>query len=470
MGKRRANGEGSIFETIKRNKRPFFLKDECTTCKNCTDRSVCNNRIGYDKCNICKECTSCLKYCDRFYCYKIVSAQIKHQSVASGTNAKEVAQKKKEKEKKINIKESIKNKTSTLAEVMKHNEEEKLKYKLLGDNSYLRNNNTINAIEKHSASSKEMSKLTEEDIKDILSYFVEIGRSQSYIEKVYDEIKSACNKCKLDDLFSDIKRDTFVSDYHKKEVVAFSSKEEELLINYINNNENKLVINSKCRIDAKTIKNLIKFALATGMRIGEICSLNRETDIDMINKKAIVSTTLTRDINGNVIIGTQTKTGRKDKKKGRSNTRNVPFGILFSEDDIVEVLEEQIEISKNVPNNRNNLLFCTKDGHMISHSSFNAIFKRICRDVGIKLELPKGCHVHMTKHTAVSRMIERGINIYVISAIVGTSVKVLYETYAHIFDDFIEKEIERSKLINGTDLSLNNYSNNIIPFRPYLIK
>ncbi len=470
MGKRRANGEGSIYETIKRNKRPVFLKEECNTCKNCTDRSACNNRIGYYKCNICKECTSCLKYCDRFYCYKTVSAQVKHKSVASGTNQKEVAQKKKEKEKKINIKESIKNKSSTLVEVMKHNEDEKLKYKLLGDNSYIRNYNTINAIKKLSASSKEMSKLTEEDIKDILSHFVEIGRSQSYLEKVYDEIKSACNKCKLDDLFSAIKRNTFVSDYQKKEVVAFSVKEEELLINHINNNESKLIVNSKCTMDPKTIKNLIKFALATGMRIGELCSLNRETDIDMINKKTIVSTTLTRDINGNVVIGTQTKTGRKDKKKGKSNTRNVPFGMLFSEEDIIKVLEEQIEVSKNIPNNHNKLLFCTKDGNVISHSSFNAIFKRICRDVGIKPELSKGCHVHMTKHTAVSRMIERGINIYVISAIVGTSVKVLYDTYAHIFDDFIEKEIEKSKLRNGTDLDLNNYSNNILQFKPYLIK
>ena len=47
--------------------------------------------------------------------------------------------------------------------------------------------------------------------------------------------------------------------------------------------------------------------------------------------------------------------------------------------------------------------------------------------------------MHMTKHTAVTRMIENGIRIEVISAIVGTSVEVLRKTYAHILDDFIEK-------------------------------
>ena len=50
----------------------------------------------------------------------------------------------------------------------------------------------------------------------------------------------------------------------------------------------------------------------------------------------------------------------------------------------------------------------------------------------------------MTKHTAVTRMIENGIRIEVISAIVGTTVEVLRKTYAHILENFIEEEIEQS--------------------------
>ena len=38
-GTRRANGEGSIYDTIQKIKRPKKLGHECEICKNCTDRS-----------------------------------------------------------------------------------------------------------------------------------------------------------------------------------------------------------------------------------------------------------------------------------------------------------------------------------------------------------------------------------------------------------------------------------------------
>ena len=78
----------------------------------------------------------------------------------------------------------------------------------------------------------------------------------------------------------------------------------------------------------------------------------------------------------------------------------------------------------------------------------------------------------MTKHTGVTRLKENGIDIYVISKLVGTSVRVLTKTYAHIFDDFIEKEIEKSKLVrqenNLTLSSKANENSKIIPFKKYV--
>ena len=143
----------------------------------------------------------------------------------------------------------------------------------------------------------------------------------------------------------------------------------------------------------------------------------------------------------------------------------VPFDILFSKEEMEELYREQISIAKGISNNTEHLLFCTNEGKYITHSSFNAIFKRICRQAGIKLELPQGCHSHMCKHTAVSRMIELGINIRVISKIVGTSVEELDKTYAHILDEFIETEIEKSKKVsNGLNISVS--LNNIVPFVP----
>ena len=64
----RANGEGTIYETIQKIKRKFNNTKMCKICSECKDRSYCNNRTGYVKCDKCINCTS--KDCDRFYIYK----------------------------------------------------------------------------------------------------------------------------------------------------------------------------------------------------------------------------------------------------------------------------------------------------------------------------------------------------------------------------------------------------------------
>lgn len=246
----------------------------------------------------------------------------------------------------------------------------------------------------------------------------------------------------------------FICNVEPEEVIAFTEEEEEKLLNYINNNEDKLVSSNKSKIDAKTVKNIIKFGLATGMRIGEICSLNKDESINKDLKKVIVKTTLTKDLDNKIIIGKNTKTGRKKRQSRKKDIRYIPFGVLFNESEFIKILDEQYKVASSISNNSSNLLFCTQNGNFISHSSFNAIFKRICRQAGIKLELIDGCNTHMMKHTAVTRMIENGIRIEVISVIVGTSVEVLRKTYAHILDDFIESEIEKSIKNRNSKLSL----------------
>ena len=100
---RRAKGEGSLYSTIQKIDRKQNRKEEmCNTCKNCSDRTICNNRQGTSKCTICRECTDCLDYCDRFYCHKIYVAQAtvngQKKTLDSGKKQTEV---KKEKNKQL---------------------------------------------------------------------------------------------------------------------------------------------------------------------------------------------------------------------------------------------------------------------------------------------------------------------------------------------------------------------------------
>lgn len=451
----RTNGEGTVYDTVQKIKKKFDNTKMCKICKDCKDRSYCNNRTGYIKCTKCQSCTA--KDCDRFYIYKKAFAQIStaegRKTVGIGKNKKEASNKKSLEEEKIEKQKNIKDGNCSLSDTMQKNNDEKHKLALIADNTYLRNNNTIKAIQQHPFAYKKMIDLTEDNIKELMSYFVSVNNSQSQIEKIYGQIYGAFSYCKLDTL-AEIKRNTFVSNRDIKEVTAFTVEEEKRLLDYINKNESSLV-NIKSNIDAQTVKNLIKFNLATAMRIGEICALNRDKDIDKINKKIIVNKTITRDASGKSVIGTQTKTGRKSKKAKKKDIRYVPFGVLFDENEFTKILDEQYVISSNNKYNSLNLLFCTKEGKLISHSTFNNIFKRICRCAGIQLNIPEGCHTHMMKHTGVTRMIENNIRIDVISKIVGTSVEVLRKTYAHILDDFIDKEIEKSILNRENVLSLH---------------
>lgn len=455
----RANGEGTVYDTVQRVKRKFNNTKMCDICAKCTNKEICNNRTTHTICSKCQECQNnklCVKKCDRFYFYDRNIAQITtdegRKTVGTGKTKKEASSKKKDAEDLLERNRNIKDGKCTLSETMRKNEKEKLKLKLIVPNTYLRNIETIASIEKHPNSNKTMANLTEDDIKNILATFVEQNISQSQLEKIYDAIRGAFTYCRLDTI-NEIKRNTFVSNVEAKEVTAFTVDEEKKLLDYINKNQTRLVA-SKNSIDSLTVKNIIKFNLATAMRIGEICALNKSEDIDRDLKRVIVHQTLTKDEDKKIIVGSQTKTGRKAKRAGKKDTRYVPFNVLFDENDFIDLLDEQCKISSGNTKNSLNLLFCTKEGGFISHTTFNNIFKRICREAGIKLELTTGCNTHMMKHTGVTRMIENGISLEVISSVVGTSAEVLRENYAHILDDFIEREIKKSIKRRNKNLSL----------------
>ena len=460
--KKRANGEGTIYSTIQKNKRKKFLDKICNVCYNCKEKC---NRESFEKCDKCTNCTDCLKYCDRYYCYKVTKAQVsinkKRKAAGTGKNSKEVKEKKERTARELNKDELMKNGDLTLSEAMRLNEKNKLDNTLINENSYNRNLNTIKLIEEYDIANIKIYDLDQSKFEELLSLLVKLDISQSYLDKVYTVIHQACNMCKIhSDIFDNIKRNTFVSKMEIKEIRAFSLEEEKLLIDYINTHPNSLVNSHRSNISSTTIKNIIKFALATAMRIGEIGALDKNKNIDYENNRFIIEQTITRDLSNKHVIGNSTKTGRKKRKKKKKDIRYVPFDALFDSDEIIHLLEEQSQY------NDSNLLFTDNSGNLIQPSSVNAIFKRICKKAGITQE----CNFHMLKHTGVTRMLENGMDIYAISEIVGTSVEVLSETYAHILDEFVEREIQKSKKIRQqSNLNLHDSSNSksckIIPFR-----
>ena len=144
-------------------------------------------------------------------------------------------------------------------------------------------------------------------------------------------------------------------------------------------------------------------------------------------------------------MGDNTKTGRKKIQQGLTDERYIPFD-LFDEDLMLRTIKSQIRISKSNFNNKEHLLFCQKDGSYIDYRCINNIFKRICREAGVKLELSKGCHVHMCRHTGATRMIEAGMDLLVIATILGhTDDRQIRETYGHILNRYKNKQLKNSR-------------------------
>lgn len=197
MGKR-ANGEGSLYKTIQKQKRKNFNpKGECAICKNCTDRTACNNRQGFVKCEKCKNCKEeCLNYCDRFYCKEIWVGQAtikgKHTTLSSHKK-QDTAKNKKEKVK--NQKENgtfITKSTVTLYDLADEIVEDRYKRNKTGKNGYRTNKATLKRINKSWYVHIPIQKITDDDTKKYLDELV--NESESLIKKDYGLINCAFNK------------------------------------------------------------------------------------------------------------------------------------------------------------------------------------------------------------------------------------------------------------------------------------
>lgn len=445
-GTRRANGEGSIYDTIQKIKRPKKLDHECDICKNCTDRTECNNRTGTKKCQKCTECTACLSYCDRFYCYYRYQAQIsidkKQTTVANENKKKAAVDKKLETEAKVQTKTYVKKNGVTIIEVSKRIRQNKFKAGKIGKNTKSKDKYQYKHIEEWDDFNKPVQQVTYQNINDFLNSIRYL--SQSEIGHIVNKLKEAFMECVLDKIIAypdnPMLRITIPTSLQtKKKVEAFEVDEQRKLMHYIRTQP--LIRSSKCNYDERTLRNLFICLLLSATRIGELGALDYTKHLDFSAGGFIINRTLSQE-DGKIIMGENTKTGRQKISQGQLDERFVPFDI-FDEKLLTDIVKDQMQNAKYNFTNKEHLLFCQKDGSYIDYRCLNNIFKRICREAGVKLDLPKGCHVHMCRHTGATRMIEAGMDLLVIAAILGhVDDRQIKETYGHILARYRNKQLK----------------------------
>lgn len=292
---------------------------------------------------------------------------------------------------------------------------------------------TLKQISKASFANKPIAKVTREEV---VSYLSSLSKySESTIKQNYELLCMGFGEAE----YQKIIQENFMAGYKriikpKSEYVSRKRKsltiqEERKLVDYLMN-----VSYEKC-----SYKYLLLWQLTTGMRIGETLVLDYKNDISLSANKIDIKRTQTKDENGNIIIGETTKT---DNGRRTLTMNNISKQIMQ------KALEHKVK-------NKNNLLFCKKDGTMILENTINSCLKRIALKLGIGIfEEPntKGktvkktdVHTHMLRGTFATRCAEAKIAPVVLKQILGhKDISVTMKYYIDVDGSFIESETDNA--------------------------
>ncbi len=315
--------------------------------------------------------------------------------------------------------------------------EKKHNANIIGDNTYQKNLCTFKVIDTH------LGKITLQEITDtqIQNFFnMNTNYSNSVIKRFYEMLNMIFKEAIKRNFIAKNPMDLVIkpkSNKQDKKIDALTIEEQKKFVKYVNND---------------LYKNVFLIALHTGMRIGEILALTI-TDIDFQQMQIHICNTLTRDVNGKVVLGNKTKTDE--------SIRIIPITIILK-----PILEDSI--ANYIPN-KNNLLFIQPNGNLVAPTLINTRFKKICKYANIRKykkptprikngiikiynESTSNVNTHMLRHTYATRCIEAGVPAEVLQKLLGhKDISITINTYTTIFDKYKKESLD----------NYINYINNI---------
>ena len=415
----------------------FPVQKICNRCKTIYD---CNNKKEIKSLLRCSKCKSDLSYLneeDLYYISKVSKAVFTLGKDLNGKLVKKTFTGKSQEEalrKAYAYKDTLekaegpivvdKSTNCSVCDIVKQLKKEALQMGNINKNTYKTNMDALKRIQKEKFANKPIRNVSRAEL---LNYFESIRHySASTIKKQYEIISQAfCyayyGKITTINFFEGYNKIVMPSSNSTSEpITALTIEEEKILITYLASTPDS----------AFKHKYLILLQLATGIRIGECLALSTD-DVDMENGKLSIKRTLTKDTEGNTIIGTTAKT--------YSGKRTLNLNTMSR-----MALEGALN---NYHHNKENLLFCKDDGTLYDEGSINSALKRICIKRGIRVrnyisksgkdETTSDVHSHMLRHTFATRCVEAKIAPAVLQKIMGhTDVATTMKYYVNVDDHF----------------------------------
>ncbi len=324
----------------------------------------------------------------------------------------------------------IETKNDTLKSIIKSHIEQKLKDGIIKGNSYNRDIETLIQIEKccNTFIHKPIQKVTLNDIqlaKENMKKYSKSGINRMWrlLKKGFAIASSPSNMLIPFNIMNDENLKKPISKIGTKKILPLTPSERKKLLFVLDNQEK----NHKYR-------NIVKIEWLTGMRIGEV--LSRSVNDILKNKTVLhIHNTLTRDKNGNIILGEHTKTYNKETGIDEGE-RNFPLDNI----EIKNIINE--ELSKKITNIYNLLFWNYTKNTFISDKEVNAWLRRI----NTKYKICQGTlHNHRLRHDRITQWKESGMDMEAIQYLAGhiEGSNITETVYIDVSEEFAFKEYKK---------------------------
>lgn len=183
----------------------------------------------------------------------------------------------------------------------------------------------------------------------------------------------------------------------------------------------------------------IILTLYSGMRLGEVLGLTW-ADINFEKNTISINKQLSRLKNFDTDVETKTTLGLRGETKTKSSTRVICIAMAVM-DKLKSYKQEQDALKQKIKSAYNDLdmVFCTENGYYIDPKTFTDFYTRTLKKAGIGHKT-----FHALRHTFATRALEKGIAPKVVAEILGhSSTQITLDTYTHVSPELQSNAMER---------------------------